>query len=782
MVISQTPPFKSAENTSHFFAQAVLAHERGLLADAERLYEQVLKKERRHFEATCRLGVVRLQQSRFSEAADLFRSAIKLDNKSADACHYLGFALTGMDDFEGAKLNYEKAIELRPSFAEAHNNLGHLFMRRKLLEEAISQFESALALRPDYAEAHNNLGNVLYLLNLTPEAITHYRKALAANPFYAEAYWNLANSLKAMGNLGGAVKSYEQAIAIRPSYPEAYNSLANTLRALNKSEEALAAYQKAIGLNPNYVDAHTNIAEHLGSLGRQEEFLRHFDQAVAINPNDAAALVKRGTMLYANQRYGDAFDSFRKADLLDPEDRYALDGMVRAAAAACDWTQSKPLAARLAARVAQGGFAEPLSFLCFSDEAPLHLTCAQTFAAAELPPARERLWNGQIWRNPKIRLAYLAAGFHHHPTAHLTAELIEIHDRSRFEVIGFSVGPDDGSEIRARITRAFDQFHDVRLKSDFEVAKQINDMEVDILIDRSGYTANARPGIFTYRPAPIQVNYIGFPGSLGADWYHYVIADHIVLPFNQQPFYLENIVHLPDCYLVNDSTEVALPATPGRKQVGLPENGFVFCCFNHHFKITAQLFEIWMRLLRSVDGSVLWLLGDNAAAENNLRKEAAANGVDPVRLVFAPRVALEHHLARHRLADLFLDTLPYDAHTTARDALLSGVPLITCLGKTFAGRVAASVLEAVGLPELVTNNLEEYESLALRLAREPLALQKLREKLARNRRECAFFDSNRYRRHIESAYTTMWQLWQEAQNPRSFSVEPIDLQERRPSA
>lgn len=782
MVISRTPPSKSTEDTSHFFVQAVTAHERGLLADAERLYEKVLKKDRRHFEAICRLGVLRLQQSRFPEAADLFRRAIELDAESADARHYLGFALTGMDDFEGAKLNYEKALELRHDFAEAHNNLGHLFMRRRLLEEAIAQFEQALALRPDYAEAHNNLGNVLYLLNLTPESVSHYKKAIATNPFYAEAYWNLANASRAMGNLSGAIKDYKQAITIRPSYPEAYNSLANTLRSINKNEEALTAYQKAIALNPNYIDAHMNMAELLGLLGRQKESLRYFDQALAINPNNAVALVKRAAMLLANQRYAEAFESYQKAYLVDVEDRYALDGMVRAAAAACDWSKSELLINKLAARVEEGGFADPVAFLCFSDQPPLQLTCAQTFATVETPTARQRLWNGQVWRNDKIRLAYLSAGFHHHPTAYLTAQLIELHDRSRFEVIGFSVGPDDGSEIRARIARAFDQFHDVRLKSDFEVAKQINDMEVDILIDRSGYTANARPGIFNYRAAPIQVNYIGFPGSLGADWYHYIIADRVVLPFDQQPFYMEKIVHLPDCYLVNDSTEVDLPATPSRGQVGLPEDGFVFCSFNHHFKITAQVFEIWMRLLRAIDGSVLWLLGDNPAAENNLRKQAAARGVDPARIIFAPRVSHEHHLARHRLADLFLDTLPYDAHTTARDALSSGVPVVTCLGKTFAGRVAASILTAVGLPELVTGNFEEYESLAQRLASEPLVLRKLREKLAANRLKCAFFDSDRYRRHIESAYTTMWQFWQDHQVPGSFAVEAIGMHEKLPSA
>jgi protein O-GlcNAc transferase len=775
MEFSRSPMTGSQGNDpAHLLQQAAIAHERGLLAEAELLYKKVLKKDRYHFETICRLGVLRVQQSRFLEAAELFRRAIQRDDKSADAHHYLAFALTGVDDFEEAKRHYEAALRLRADFFVAHNNFGHLLMRRGLFEEAILQFEKALALKPDYAEAHNNLGNVLHLLSLPEEAIAHYRKAITIKPDYAESYWNMANSLRTLGSFDEAITSYDQAIAIRPNYPEAYNSLANTFRILNKNEEAVVRYEKAIELKPGYVDAHINVAELLGWLGRQDDSLRHFDQALAINPNNAIALVKRGAMLMMGHRYKDAFDNFQSASLINSENRYALDGMARSSAAACDWARSEPLVAQLTSQVIQGGFADPPSFLAFSNDPAALLTCAETFATEETPPGREQLWNGQIWRNSKIRLGYLSAGFHQHPTAYLTAELIEIHDRSRFEVLGFSVGPDDGSEIRGRIVRAFDEFHDVRSKTDLDVAKQINEMEVDILIDRSGYTVNSRPGIVSYRPAPIQVNYIGFPGSLGANCYDYVIADRIVLPFDQQPFYTEKIVHLPDCYLVNDSRELGLPAAPNRLQAALPERGFVFCCFNNHLKITAPLFEIWMRLLRARDESVLWLLGDNPVAQENLRKEACARGLDPARLVFAPRVPLDQHLARHRLADLFLDTLPYNAHTTARDALLSGVPLITCLGETFAGRVAASVLEAAGLSELVTANLEEYQSLALRLASDPESLRALREKLAQNRRRCAFFDSDRYRRHIESCYATMWQLWQDGLNPRSFTVEAIE--------
>ena len=303
-------------------------------------------------------------------------------------------------------------------------------------------------------------------------------------------------------------------------------------------------------------------------------------------------------------------------------------------------------------------------------------------------------------------------------------------------------------------------------------------MQVDIVIDRSGYTLDARAELLAYRPAPIQVNYIGFPGTLGADFYDYVIADRIVLPFDQQAFYAEKIVHLPESYLVNSKRAIATQI-PSRKEVGLPDEGFVFCSFNNNYKITPPVYDVWMRLLRAVEGSVLWLYQSNASAEANLRKEAAARDIDPGRLVFAGRVKLDEHLARHRLADLFLDTLPVNAHTTANDALWAGLPLVTCRGESFAGRVAASLLEAAGLRELVTNNLEDYEALALRLATDPSLLGEVRDRLKENHRTQPLFDPDRYRRHIEAAYTKMWEIWQCGDLPRSFAVEPVAPTPRR---
>jgi predicted O-linked N-acetylglucosamine transferase (SPINDLY family) len=336
------------------------------------------------------------------------------------------------------------------------------------------------------------------------------------------------------------------------------------------------------------------------------------------------------------------------------------------------------------------------------------------------------------------------------------------------------MGADDQSEIRRRVVAAFDEFHDIRSKNDQEVAELLNQMQVDIVVDRTGYTQNSRPGIFARRPSPIQVNYLGFPGTLGADFYDYVIADPIALPFDQQPFFMEKIVHLPDCYQSNDSKRAIAKETPTRQQLGLPSEGFVFCCFNNNYKITPDIFSIWMRVMHKIDESVLWLLGGDGGVENNVRKEAAASGVDPARVIFAERRDLSDHLARHRQADLFLDTLPYNAHTTASDALWAGLPVVTCRGPTFAARVAASLLSAVGLPELVTETLENYEALILKLATEPARLREVREKLARNRLVAPLFNTDRYRRHIEAAYQQMWERWQAGESPRSFAVAPID--------
>jgi predicted O-linked N-acetylglucosamine transferase (SPINDLY family) len=334
--------------------------------------------------------------------------------------------------------------------------------------------------------------------------------------------------------------------------------------------------------------------------------------------------------------------------------------------------------------------------------------------------------------------------------------------------------------MRRRLTKAFDQFHDVRAASDRDVAMLIRDLQTDIAVDLMGFTRDARPGILSFRPAPIQVNFLGFPATMGADFMDYIIADRIVLPFDQHRFYPERIVHLPDCYQPNDSKRAIADRTGTRAEAKLPDEGFVFCCFNNNHKITSPLFEAWMRLLAAVPGSVLWLLRDNDGAQANLRRQTQSHGVAPARLVFADRMSLDAHLARHRLADLCLDTLPYNAHTTASDALWAGVPLLTCQGGTFTGRVAASLLHAVGLPELVTHSLADYEAAALRLATDASFLGAIRRKLRQNRRTHPLFDTDRFRRHIESAYTKMWDIRQRGEAPQSFSVDMQDAPLHRP--
>jgi predicted O-linked N-acetylglucosamine transferase (SPINDLY family) len=754
------------------FQQAVLLHEQGRLPEAEQLYQSILKTNNRDFGSLLRLGLLRLQQRRFDDAERLFRRAVKADKRSADAHQYLAFALTGLERLEEAVDSYEKAIAIRPNFAEAHNNLGYALQVQGRLDEAMAQYEQAIKIQPAYHEAHNNLGNAKHLLNRSEDAIVHYQSALRIKPDYAEARWNLGTALRALGHFEDAISQYEKAIAIRPNYHEAYNSLGNTLRDLGRLDAASAQYEKAIAIKPDYVEARINQADTLALLHREEAALAAYDEALAVAPNNADALIRRGNLLMEFKRDAEALATFDTALAAHPGNELAFNGVACCAIMTCNWPRMATLWSEVPARVADGHFFDPFVFLGYSNDAALQLACAQRYFRHVVPVQPPPLWTDAVWHNQKIKVAYVAAGFHDHPTAYLTAELFEIHDRSRFEILGISLGPDDQSDIRARLMRAFDQFYDVRSKSDYEIAAFLHGMKVDIVIDRSGYTKGSRPGIFAFRPGPIQVNYIGFPGTLGTSFYDYILADATVLPFDRQPYFSEKIVHLPASYLVGDSKRPVAARSPTREEEGLPAAGFVFCCFNNCYKTTPQMFDVWMRLLERIHGSVLWLFRDRALAETNLRREAAARGIDPARLVFAARLPQADHLARHQLADLFLDTLPYNAHTTASDALWMGLPVVTCCGQSFAGRVAASLLRAIGMPDLVTSDLESYERLALRIASEPSVLLELRERLRRNRLSQPVFDTDRYRQHIEAAYMRMWENWQHGKVPESFAVHP----------
>jgi protein O-GlcNAc transferase len=603
------------------------------------------------------------------------------------------------------------------------------------------------------------------------EAEQCYREILKLDPDDFDAVHLLGVIFVQRGQFVEGEGLIAQALEIDPNEPNALNNRGIALAELKRFEEAITSYDKAIAHKPDYAEAFGGRGNALKALKRYDEAIASYDRAISLNPDFAEAFSNRGNALQELKRFDEALTSYDKALEIKADHGYALGGAADCALKVCDWTQTAKRAGELKRHVAEGrSIVYPFVFLSYGADAALQLKCARSYIAEQIPITPRPVCDGRIWRNDKIKVAYLSADFCQHPTAYLTARLFEIHDRSRFDVLGVSFGSDDKSDIRSRLMNAFDQFHDVRFKNDRDVAKLLHELKVDIAIDLKGYTQNAREGILAYRPTPIKVNYLAYPGTMGADFIDYVIADQIVLPFDEQRHYTEKIVHLPECYQINDSQRRIDGRTPSRKELGLPESGFVFCCFNNNFKITAPFFDVWMRVLKAVDGSVLWLLRDNESAERNLRREAAARGIDQGRLIFAGRLPLEQHLARHRAADLFLDTLPYGAHTTASDALWAGLPVLTCCGETFAGRVAASLLSAVGLTELVTHKLGDYEALALRLAQDSSLLAGLRTKLARNRETHSLFDSKRFTRHLEAAYATMWNIWQRGEKPQSFSV------------
>jgi len=716
-------------------------------------------------------GHILLELERYEEALGSYDKALAIRPDYVEAHDNRGIALYHLKRYEEALASHDRALEINPNYAEAHSNRGNTLGALGRHEEALSALDQALAIRPDFVSALYNRGNVLDHLGLHAEALVSYNQALAINPNYVSAIVNRGNTLRVLNRDEEALAAFDQALTIKPDYVEAINNRGNVLRALNRHQEALACYDKALTIKPDFYQAHLNRGKVLRDLRRHQEAAASYDKALEIRPDSAEAHYGRGNALRSLDRVEEAIASLERAVKIDPDHRGALGVLASCTLAACDWEKWALLSREVDIHVAEARTPIlPFVFLHYSGSPEAQFRCARNFF--EMLPtdqSAQPMWRGEIYRHDKIRVAYTSADFHHHNTGYLMAELFEIHDRSRFEVIGVSFGPDDGSSMRKRLVKAFDQFHDVRESSDRETAELLRGLQADIVVDLKGYTLDCRPGILAHRPAPIHVNYLGYQGTMGTAWVDYIIGDEIALPFELQPYFTEQIVHIPVCHQANDST-IELPPAPTLSEAGLPEEGFVFCCFNDSAKITPLIFDIWMRLLDAVDRSVLWLMGDNALVSDNLCREASARRMDPARLVFAPFAPAEEHLRRHRVADIFLDTLPMNAHTSASRALWAGLPILTCTGDAFAGRISASLLQAAGLPELITHNLEDYEDLAKTLAKDPLRLQGFKRHLEVHRRSCSLFDTNRLRSNIEAAYTTMWEKYQRGEVPRSFSV------------
>ena len=673
-----------------------------------------------------------------------------------------------------AKPLYLEIIRQAPTRGDVANYLGFLALQQHEFEEAAMRLRQVVALDPRNAPAYSNLGYALRVLKRHEEAVASCDRALELAPGFVDALCNRAAALADLQRWPEALASYDYALALAPSLPQAHRNRGDALLALGRPMDALTAYGRALALDPNDVDAQYNRGAALRALGRHQEALAAYERVLALKPDSVEASRNRGIALCELGRYEDAVGEFDRLLRRDQNVDFVPGDRLNAKLQCCDWRDLDAELMAIRQDIAAGKrVVTPFAFLSMADAPVEQHDCAKLYADI-MAPAGPAMSSSMAVRPGRIRLAYLSADFRDHAVAHQIVGVIEAHDRERFETVGLAFGLDSQDAMRHRLSKAFDRFIDLRGKSDRDAAQLLRALEIDIAIDLTGYTAGCRPGILAQRAAPVQVNYLGYPGTMGGGAIDYIIADRIVIPDALAACYSEKITALPDSFLPCDTGRRIAARTPSRAEAGLPETGFVFCAFNNAYKISPAMFEIWLRLLNQVEGSVLWLSIGNLAARRNLRRAAESGGVAGERLVFAPRLPqIEDHLARHRLADLMLDSLPYNAHTTAADALWAGLPLVTCLGQGFAGRVAGSLLHAVGLPELVTETPAEYEALALALARDPARLAALRARLDDNRKTAPLFDTARYCRHLERAYTAMQQRAARGEKPESFAVSPL---------
>ncbi|HUN72576.1 MAG TPA: tetratricopeptide repeat protein [Steroidobacteraceae bacterium] len=687
-------------------------------------------------EAALREAQALHRAGRLQEARALCLQALRLRPREPQATILLGIIAAQTGDPARAVALFGEVLLLDPRNVAAHNNRGNALRALRQPAAAVASYDKALEMQPNQAPTHNNRGKALFELQRYEDALASHDRAIALQPDHAAAWFDRGRSLAALMRYEAAVASLDEAIALGLNHPGVWHVRGGALYALERFQDAVASYDRALALEPKDASAHHNRGNALALLGHYERAIESYDRAITLDPGIAGS---PGERLHARMQIA-------------------------------DWRDFAAEAARLTARIERGEAASnPFTLLALSDSPPLQRLAASQWVRDKCPPNAALSGLPPRARHDRIRVGYFSADFRAHATASLTAGLFEIHDRSRVELTGFSLGPDTGDGMRQRIAAAFERFLEVGPQSDEEIARLARSLEIDIAVDLGGFTRGARPKIFALRAAPLQVSYLGYLGTMSADYIDYLIADDTIIPPALRPHYAEKIVYLPS-YQINDSQRHIAPRRFSREELGLPPSGFVFCCLNSTYKITPPTFEGWMRILGRVPGSVLYLVGGSAALEGNLRREARARGVAAERIVFGARLPPDEYLARYRTADLFLDTLPYNAGTTASDALWAGLPVLTCVGQTFASRVGASLLRAVGLPELVTSSPQQYEELAVGLAGDPQRMAGIRTKLAGSLRTSALFDTAGSARHLEAAYAAMYDRYHAGLPPDDIRV------------
>ena len=753
---------------------AITAMRAGDQDAADGLFRQTLQMHPKHLGALNLFSIFLMTQGRLEEAEHYIRLALNEYANSDTTLYNYGLILKSLRRPAEALERFTQALQINPAIAETWNNRGTVFNDLKQYDDAIKDFDRALTLNPAYAEAFFNKGKSLSLLKRYDEAFSTFEAVLTLKPGLAEAWVGRGNVLFEWKRYDDALAAYDQALVRNAELAEAWLGCGSVFHQFRRREEALAAFDKALALKPDLAEAWLGRANVLNDAKRYDEALNAYNRALALDTELLKAWLGRGALFDQLARHNEAIDSYAAALRIDAQSPFTKGAIVHQKMLCCAWGAVDSLIAEIDRDISSGKpAAEPFGYQGIA-RSPLNLRlCAELFNRETCPLSNRVSLQPRIASHKKIRIGYLSGELRDHATSHLIVGVLEHHDRSRFEIFAIDNGWNDRSVIRRRIETAVCGTISVSQLSDASAAAAISDQEIDILVNLNGYFGQDRTRVFAMQPAPIQVNYLGFPGTMGASFMHYLIADRCVVPPNHQPFYTEKIVYLPECYQANDDKKEIGTRIFNRAEWGLPQQGFVFCCFNNSYKITSDVFDCWMRILKLVEGSVLWLIEGNASVAVNLRNEAATRCIDPARLVFSKRIPLAEHLARHRLADLFLDTLPYNAHTTASDALWAGLPILTQIGETFPGRVAASLLHAIDLPELITSSRQAYENLAIELATIPQKLITIKQKLANNRRKTSLFDTEAITRHIETAFGTMYARHKSGLPPVHIDVSQI---------
>ena len=660
-------------------------------------------------------------------------------------------------NLESADLSLRRVLQTDSKNLPALHILGLIKASQSNYKEAADYLARAARIHPNDASIQYNLAKALSDSGNDKDALTHHKKAVALAPNNPEAWLSYGKSASNLGRYEDALVWYGNALSLKPDYAEASLNKGATLKELQRYEEAIAFAEQALSINPNLAEAWTNKGVALKALKRYDEAIAHYDKALSLKPDYHEAWTNKGATLHELKRYDEAIAHYDKALSLKPDIDWIAGDLLHTKMKICSWSGLEEVLESISKKVvANEKVINPFALLSLNDDALLHKKSSEIYAQSRYP---FNLVLGPILRCPqsrKIRVGYFSADFKDHAVSILTAELYELHDKNKFEIIAFSFGVDDKSPMRLRLSQAFNQFIDVSNMSDLKIAELSRNLHIDIAVDLGGYTQDSRTGIFSYRAAPIQISYIGYLGTMGAEYYDYLLADKTIVPNELQKFYSEKIIYLPS-YQANDRKRTISERQFSKKELGIPEAGFVFCCFNNNYKILPSTFDGWMRILNAVEGSVLFLYADNEWAKANLIKEAGLRGIDSVRLIFGGRISSEEYLARYRVCDLFLDTFPYNAGTTASDALWVGLPVLTLMGQSFASRMAASLLNAIGLSELITTTQEEYEALAIELANNPQKLGSIKLRLAHNRLTTPLFDTPLFTKNLEATFIKMYE-------------------------